>query len=331
MKSKARADLERELSRETLASLAEVLMPGSEMLPVHGYDGGVRCTVRAVDVVSSSGDRLEIVVKMFPAEFLEEDPGAFERESRVLELLGSTDVPAPRLVHADAGGLVTGAPTLVMTRLPGIPLMRVQARQPASDSSWVRPVVHALAQIHRVSVETEDLARLPAMDSGSLERELRAMPESDIQHRLHSLPWANDIWSALQRHSASGIREAHVLVHGDFHAGNLLWHSSRLSGVIDWADAGVGAAGRDLAHLRWETVLRYDLDVLDLVQHAYQDEVGRSMPNTPIWDLLFVWKLGDAIRSWIWFFELEGRGAVTLEQLERRRLLFVEHALNTLS
>lgn len=301
-------------------------MPGSHPRLVQRFNGGVRCGVHAVDLIAPSGQRLELVVKRFATEFVQEDPAAFERERRVLGILPRSEVPAPRLVWTDEGAIF-GVPTLVMTRLPGIPLMHVQSRQPSTDTAWVRPVVRTLAQLHQTPMTAEERAFLPIMDSGTVSRELRAMPASDIERRLESLPWGTDMWATLQQYWSNLPEESLVLAHGDFHGGNLLWYRDDIAGVIDWAEAKLGAPERDLAHLRWETILRYDPEVVDLVQHDYEEEVGHPMPNSAIWDLMLVWKLGDAIGSWISFFEIEGREATTLQELEDRRRLLIGRAL----
>ncbi len=41
-----------------------------------------------------------------------------------------------------------------------------------------------------------------------------------------------------------------VLVHGDFHPGNVLWRWGKVSGVVDWQAACTGPAIIDVAHCR---------------------------------------------------------------------------------
>lgn len=320
------ADLQQDPPPECLAAVADQVMPGSDVRIVQRFNGGIRCGVHAVELIPPSGRRIEFVMKRFTDEFINEDPAVFERERRVLEILPRSEVPAPRLVWADERA-VFGVPTLLMTRVPGIPLMHVQARRPSSDTSWVRPVVRRLAQIHRTPLAAEDVAFLPIMDSETVRREMLAMPKSDIEVRVASLPYGADVWAALQRYSSNFPEESPVLVHGDFHAGNLLWYRDDVAGVVDWAEAKRGSPERDLAHLRWETILRYDPQVVDLVQHDYEEEIGHRVPDVAIWDLLLVWKLCDAIESWISFFEIEERQATTLNELEERRRILIARAL----
>jgi Ser/Thr protein kinase RdoA (MazF antagonist) len=39
-----------------------------------------------------------------------------------------------------------------------------------------------------------------------------------------------------------------VLVHRDFHPGNVLWRQGRISGLVDWQAACAGPAVADVAH-----------------------------------------------------------------------------------
>jgi aminoglycoside/choline kinase family phosphotransferase len=41
-----------------------------------------------------------------------------------------------------------------------------------------------------------------------------------------------------------------VLLHRDFHPGNVLWRRGRVSGVVDWLGACSGPASADVAHCR---------------------------------------------------------------------------------
>jgi hypothetical protein len=129
------ADFQQDPSRECLAALADRIMPGSRPRIVEHFNGGVRCGVHAVDLIAQSEDSLELVLKRFAAEFIWEDHAAFDCERRLLEILPRSEVSAPRLIWVDACGAIFGASTLVMTRLPGTPLMKVQARQPSTDTS----------------------------------------------------------------------------------------------------------------------------------------------------------------------------------------------------
>jgi thiamine kinase-like enzyme len=62
-----------------------------------------------------------------------------------------------------------------------------------------------------------------------------------------------------------------VLVHGDFHPGNVLWRRGKVSGVVDWQAACTGPAAVDVAHCR-VNLLTFGTDAAErftaLWQHA---------------------------------------------------------------
>ena len=65
-----------------------------------------------------------------------------------------------------------------------------------------------------------------------------------------------------------------VVIHRDFHPGNILWVDGRLTGIVDWVSACVGPAAFDAGHLR------VNLAVL----HG-PDEPDRVIAGDPSWDI----------------------------------------------
>lgn len=53
----------------------------------------------------------------------------------------------------------------------------------------------------------------------------------------------------------NGINTNYVIVHGDFHPGNLVWNSNAISGVIDWDNVHVGFREEDVAHFYIDLLL----------------------------------------------------------------------------
>ncbi len=65
-----------------------------------------------------------------------------------------------------------------------------------------------------------------------------------------------------------------VLIHRDFHPGNLLWGDGGISGVVDWANACLGPAAFDLAHYRVNLATLFGPEVAD-----------ERFPGDPAWDI----------------------------------------------
>jgi aminoglycoside phosphotransferase (APT) family kinase protein len=83
-----------------------------------------------------------------------------------------------------------------------------------------------------------------------------------------------------------------VLIHRDFHPGNLLWTGGALTGIVDWVNACAGPAEVDTAHLR------VNLAVLGDVANA-----DRVIPGDPAWDIegafdFLDWGSRDAVETW---------------------------------
>jgi aminoglycoside phosphotransferase (APT) family kinase protein len=180
--------------------------------------------------------------------FLDVEPDAVVREVAALGALADTQVPAPRLVAWSAE-----PPALLMTRLPGD--HRLDAREPAA-------VQHLLDMIH-------------AVPRGPLARwSYRGYHEG---RDLPAPPWWRDraVWVRAVRWSSAGPPPFEpVVIHRDFHPGNLLWTDAAISGVVDWGNACLGPAAFDLAH--------YRVNVASLVGPEVADH---ALPGEPAWDI----------------------------------------------
>jgi hypothetical protein len=65
--------------------------------------------------------------------------------------------------------------------------------------------------------------------------------------------WLRDkrLWDrALAFYQGPRLDDDSVLIHRDFHPGNVLWARGRVSGVVDWQAACVGPRAADVWHCR---------------------------------------------------------------------------------
>ena len=198
----------------------------------------------------------------------EEDPAVLvRREALALSMLASSTVPVPRLVAWRSGD----HPVLLSERLPG------KTRMDAPDLGAIRAV---LDQLHATSAgdlaawsyrgyhEDEDLVRPTWWEDTSIWERAR---------------------SATETARPTGSR---VLIHRDFHAGNLLWRGRQLSGIVDWGQACVGPAEFDTAHWR----------VNHAILHGWE-AIPMQMAGDPTWDIeaafgIFDWWDQVAVDGW---------------------------------
>lgn len=88
------------------------------------------------------------------------------------------------------------------------------------------------------------------------------------------------------------IPAGRVLLHRDYHPGNVLWRRGRVTGVVDWVNTSLGVGDADAGHCRAN---------LDIVGPGAADEfLARWLVVTgrdgydPYWDLVAVVGTADS-------------------------------------
>ncbi|MBE1612623.1 phosphotransferase family protein [Actinopolymorpha pittospori] len=233
------------------------------------------------------------------------DPWAtwiIDRETAALTLLANHDLPVPRLLAADHTGDQAGVTCLLMTALPGEPLL-------ASPD-----LADCLYQTARVLVRVHDLAPagLTATDPYGLDEQ--------ADHA-----WIGD--PALRRAVAEAAAlptspSAPRLVHGDFHQLNILWSNQKISGIVDWTYTGAGFREIDVGHCRLMLAALFSTDAAEDFLRMYEAEAGvRIDPRADIRALL------DFGPSWATFIpQLVAGRAPTDPQGMPARVVNVLHA-----
>ncbi|MEA3055261.1 MAG: hypothetical protein QOD30_693, partial [Actinomycetota bacterium] len=138
----------------------------------------------------------------------------------------------------------------------------------------------------------------PAVDGLPDERlELERIVHEASPNRHGSCPTP-----AFWRRVGDGIGDVswqpNVLIHNDFHPGNVMFRRNRLSAVVDWPLAAAGQPASDVAFCRLDTGLMLGLDVADLILDAYEAETGRPVPDRGWWDLVAASRAETDIELW---------------------------------
>ncbi|GAB3749333.1 phosphotransferase family protein [Microlunatus parietis] len=237
----------------------------TKIVEVEALPGGTSSAVHKVLLGSRNGTMLPVILRRYVLDWLAEEPWTPGNEAHVLGLLADSPVAAPRLLAADLDGAVSGAPTVVMSWLPG----RVDWR-PRDLESWLRRLAEALPTIHAVPVD----GRLRGFAPYPPERPL---PPSWSRHP--------DAWRrAVELFEGPQPDVPQVFLHRDYHPGNVLWSQDHVSGIVDWPSACVGAAEADVGHCRANLARQFDLDVADRFLGLWQTVSGTADYH-PYWDL----------------------------------------------
>jgi aminoglycoside phosphotransferase (APT) family kinase protein len=189
-------------------------------------------------------------------------------EAAALALLAPTDVPAPRLLAADLGGVVSGAPLLLESWVGGDP-----AWQPADLDAYLSAAAAVLVGIHAVPLSEPSPVRTyrPYRDQGH-----EARPAA-----TRSAVW-DRVLEAIARPAPAG---AVGFIHRDYHPGNALWDGATVN-VVDWSTAASGPRGIDLARMRQNLAGWHGRETADRFVERYVAAGGDPDARHPYWDLL---------------------------------------------
>jgi aminoglycoside phosphotransferase (APT) family kinase protein len=258
----------------TLAWTTSAVGPQSRVVSVrrlHGFSSAVH----ALLILDRRQTPHELVLRRYVRrEWLRREPDLAEREAQVLRLLEATAVPAPRLIACDPRGDRADVPAVLMSRIEGRPRRRIR-----DVGLFALRLAEALVRVHSVSLLADAVAMVRRYRPHNLHLPL-CVPE-----------WASvpRVWErALEVYSGrapSGTGS--VLLHRDYHPGNVLWRGGSVSGVVDWANASVGRADADLGHCRMVMALWSGQEPADRFLNAYAAVSGGGAQGYhPYWDLV---------------------------------------------
>ena len=296
-------------NREPFEALTQRIEPGSTLGRSWELKGGVSAHVTAFEIERPDGRSERLVARRHGPRDLRRNPDIAADEFRLLQLLTSAGVPAPRPRYLDAGGEIFSVPVLVVEYVDG-----EHESVPADELELVRQLAAVLTEIHRIDRSTADVSFLP-------DRTLRELPgrrqdESATERRARDLLEA--AWPRPQRNPS-------VLLHGDFWPGNALWNEGRLVAVIDWEDAAVGDPLADVANARLEVLCALGSGAMQEFTCRYEAAMTALDPaDLPYWDLWAGLRLAGHISEW-------GLDDGTEAVMRARSETFVARALEQLS
>ena len=235
---------------------------------IEQFVGATTSSLHAIEVDRYGEPPLALVLRRYTdARIREAEPQYPRTEAAALRALdGAPGVVAPRLVAFDETGEACDVPAVLMTRVDGR-----SSERPANDGVWVRGLARALAAVH-------------CLDGAAIEERYQRWhrPETTQppQATTQTAAWMRLIEASRSLEPSGEI----VLLHRDYHPGNVLWVDSRVSGIVDWPNACRGVAALDAGHCRRDLVITHGVPVADAFLAAYVEASG-SAPD-PLCDAL---------------------------------------------
>jgi len=242
--------------------------------------GGTASAVHLLTLSRADGAVERVVLRRYVLpELGAEEPGIAAREARALRVVEGLDLPTPRLLAVDATGARAGVPAVLMSRVAG----RVDW-WPRNLDLWLERLAGLLPPIHAVPLPPPGVIR----------------PFAPYRQDSYQPPgWARRpaVWARAVEWFHRPIPEGAgpgVFIHRDFHPGNVLWRRGRVSGVVDWASAGIGPACVDVGHCRGN-LFQYGLEVAERFTASWQRRGGTRYH--PWGDLVTIIGFLDGLRD----------------------------------
>src|ERR1700759_5423262 len=136
---------ERRPSAKTLAWVAASMGRGSRVVGYRRMTGGVCSAVNRL-TVERRGVRTFVVLRQYPGRL--GLAGSLEKEIANLGVVAGSGLPVPGILATDVAGASTGgAPSLLMTRLPGHVHL-----DPAEPRSWLTRIAEIAVLLHSLDL-----------------------------------------------------------------------------------------------------------------------------------------------------------------------------------
>ena len=245
--------------------------------------GGVSSSVHAVAVTSGSGATTSVVLRRWIGDWIDDQPDLraqfVDNECRALAAASRGDVPAPRLIAADATGTEAGASAVLMTRVPG----RVNL-DPVDVDGWLRAQAELLPRVHAIEA---DVPRSRPPDFAAWEGPRRTRRP--------------DLWRAVKDVLCKMPPDSVVTFrHGDYQHFNMMWSRGRLTGIVDWTFPRRGPPDLDVCHCQLNLGVLYSSSRAEHFRELYESVAGRRVD--PWWNLAALTRYGD---DWVNFIPVQ--------------------------
>lgn len=287
--------------------LVESFEPGSELLRVWPFTGGVSADVTGVEFRTRRGEVAKLVVRRHKPHVYASAPQLAVNEFALLQRLHAAGIPVPAPRSYADGDAPFSTPAIVLEYIDG-----TTSFEP--DRVHLAKFAQQLAHIHALDLATLDAPFLPQRTECT-RAQVTAREGADAD--------ATRILDALAGVRPAAQRNSPVLLHGDYWPGNTLWRDDSLVAIIDWEDAVIGDPLIDLANSRLELFWLGGEAAMEAFTQHYLALSPLDLRNLAYWELCA--SLLPALKIGTWGLE-----AATEQAMRAGLGWFVEQAIGRL-
>jgi aminoglycoside phosphotransferase (APT) family kinase protein len=305
---------------DQLRALQAALPSCQEVRHIEQFKGGLGCTNDLLELEETTGQLRLAVLRRYGQSRSAGTARVAARERSALALAARGGSPVPTVLWWDKTHRLAGSATLT-SYVDGEP-----DAAPKNELYWAGELASAAAGIH--SVVPNALERRALLDSMATCHALAEQAEPGSRFQRHDL--GIQLWERRRMLAAQlgGGTDA-VLLHGDYHPGNVLWRHGELRAVIDWEDAGFGDPIADVAYCAADMHYMGMSAAADHFVERYADTTGRSMASLAAWTVVAVCRPLPDIARWLPSWQVTGRPDMTADELRSRHRTLAKEALAT--
>ena len=186
---------------------------------------------------------LRYVLRVPPPGARAAGPADVIRQGRIMRALASRRLPVPRIVAScEDPAVLDGRPFILMERIAGASFREALATY--GSAAIAGATVECLRRVHAVPRAESGLAGEEPMPLGGELDRWSALMQRGVSDLVGG---ASTLAERLRARMPAPVEP--VLVHGDYHYGNLLFGGAEVVAILDWEIAQVGQPLLDLATL----------------------------------------------------------------------------------
>lgn len=264
-------------------------MPGNA-----GFSFGFRLVAESVQE--------ELVIRLPPHGAAQTGNADVLKQATVMQAMARCDIPVPEVRYAADENPWFDTPFFLATFVRGRSTHLFDGKAAQDDGAHLEPVfrdaITQLARIHRVDWQS-------LLPDWSQPRSLADEIDAWLPTLMKS---PHEEWKGHGRTVRDLLQEtrppehAVTVVHGDFYSNNWLFEEGRVTAIVDWEIASIGAAGLDVGwlcmlydHESWGP-LRHSWAAWsptpNFIAHAYAEAGGREIQNLEWYRALAGYRLG---------------------------------------
>ena len=241
----------------------------------------------AMDLIGPGFTERTVTLRVFSPADASTRPDIALDEFRLLQTLVETVLPVPRALHVDQTCEILPLPAVVLEYVEG------ETRLHSENAiGLVCTMADMLLFIHSFDPIILDLKFLP--DEKTRNEERLANPPQSLDISLQEDSIRNtlaDVWPHVSRNAS-------MLLHGDYWAGNILWSGDQIAAVIDWENAQRGDPVEDFANARLEVLWAYGYEAMEAFSMTYIGGANLDFGALPAFDLMAALRPCGRLQSW---------------------------------